>query len=275
MSKLLFFDIDGTLAYPGYPPSTATVEAIQAARRNGHKVFISTGRTMDSIPAAIASIGFDGGIFSSGGIIVLNNQIVIQHFMDEAVVEKVLSILQQYKTLYTLETADGRFNSENGKELMAQIDFTHISKEMRELTEEVLLDPTAIPLSQYTGQQIHKIAYYSTNLSIEQDLYSELDSTAKVVPYHISGFPLSTGEISDYSVNKGRALNDVCNYLGVDPDHCIAFGDSRNDSEIMLAAGLGVAMGNADEELKDIANLVCDRCENDGIAKTLHDLGLI
>ena len=275
MSKLLFFDIDGTLAYPGYSPSAATVEAIQAARRNGHKVFISTGRTMDSIPAAIASIGFDGGIFSSGGIIVLNNQIVMQHFMDESVVEKVLSILQHYKTLYTLETAEGRFNSENGKELMAQIDFAHIRKEMRELTEEVLLDPTAIPLSQYTGQPIHKIAYYSTNLSIEQALYSELDSTAKVVPYHISGFPLSTGEISDYSVNKGRALKDVCNYLGVDPDHCIAFGDSRNDSEIILAAGLGVAMGNADEELKDIANLVCDRCENDGISKTLHDLGLI
>ena len=275
MKKLLFFDIDGTLAYPGYPPSTATVEAIQAARRNGHKVFISTGRTMDSIPAAIASIGFDGGIFSSGGIIALNNQIVMQHFMGEAVVEKVLSILQHYKTLYTLETADGRFNSENGKELMAQIDFTHISKEMCKLTEEVLLDPTAIPLSQYTGQPIHKIAYYSTNLSIEQQLISELDSTAKVVPYHISCFPLSTGEISDYLVNKGRALKDVCNYLGVDPDHCIAFGDSRNDSEIILAAGLGVAMGNADEELKDIANLVCDRCENDGIVKTLHDLDLI
>ncbi len=275
MHRLIFFDIDGTLAYPGQEPSASTVAAIKAARRKGHKVLISTGRTMDSIPSAIASIGFDGGIFSSGGIIVLNNQIVMQHFMDESVVEKVLSILQHYKTLYTLETADGRFNSENGKELMAQIDFTSVSTKMSDLTEEVLLDPTAIPLSQYTGQPIHKIAYYSTNLSIEQQLISELDSTAKVVPYHISGFPLSTGEISDYLVNKGRALKDVCNYLGVDPDHCIAFGDSRNDSEIILAAGLGVAMGNADEELKDIANLVCDRCENNGIAKTLHDLGLI
>lgn len=275
MNRCIFFDIDGTLAYPGQSPSCSTISAIQTVKRNGHKVFISTGRTMDSIPAAIASIGFDGGIFSSGGIIVLDNQIVTQHYMDDSVVEKVISILQRYETLYTLETADGRFNTENGKELMTQIDFTHISKEIHELTEEVLLDPTAIPLSQYTGQPIHKIAYYSTNLSIEQALYSELDSTAKVVPYHISGFPLSTGEISDYSVNKGRALKDVCNHLGVDPDHCIAFGDSRNDSEIILAAGVGIAMGNAEQELKDIANFVCDRCENDGIAKALHILGFI
>jgi hydroxymethylpyrimidine pyrophosphatase-like HAD family hydrolase len=199
----------------------------------------------------------------------------MQHFMGEAVAEKIISILQRFKTLYSLETADGRFNSENGKELMAQIDFTHISKEMRELTEEVLLDPTAIPLSQYTGQPIHKIAYYSTNLSIEQQLISELDSTAKVVPYHISGFPLSTGEISDYSVNKGRALKDVCNYLGVDPDHCIAFGDSRNDSEIILAAGLGVAMGNACDALKEVADYITTGVDEDGIARALEYFELI
>lgn len=113
MNRFIFFDIDGTLAYPGQSPSSSSITAIQAAKRNGHKVFISTGRTMDSIPAAIASIGFDGGIFSSGGIIVLNNQIVIQHFMDEAVVEKVLSILQRYKALYTLETTDGRFTAKS------------------------------------------------------------------------------------------------------------------------------------------------------------------
>ena len=57
MQRLIFFDIDGTLAYPGQEPSASTVAAIHAARRNGHKVFISTGRTMDSIPASIASIG--------------------------------------------------------------------------------------------------------------------------------------------------------------------------------------------------------------------------
>lgn len=275
MNRCIFFDIDGTLAYPGQSPSCSTITAIHTAKRNGHKVFISTGRTMDSIPASIASIGFNGGIFSSGGIIVLDNQIVMQHYMDDSVVEKVISILQRHETLYTLETADGRFNTENGKELMLQIDFSNVSKEMHELTEEVLLDPTAIPLSQYSGQPIHKIAYYSTDLSIERQLFSELDSTAKVVPYYISGFPLSTGEISDYSVNKGQALRDVCNHLGIDPSNCIAFGDSRNDSEIILAAGVGIAMGNADAELKDIADLVCDRCENDGIAKALHNLGLI
>ena len=50
---------------------------------------------------------------------------------------------------------------------------------------------------------------------------------------------------------------------------------SMNDAEIIVAAGLGVAMGNAEQALKDLTNLVCDNYENEGISKTLQNLGLI
>lgn len=85
----------------------------------------------------------------------------------------------------------------------------------------------------------------------------------------------SSGEISDFSVKKGRPLLDICEHFGCLPSACTAFGDSLNDVEILEAAGIGVAMGNAEPELTQMANLVCDRCENDGIAKTLHEFGLI
>ena len=76
MPKLLFFDIDGTLAYPlREPPRSATV-AIREARSKGHKAFISTGRTWDSIPQTVADIGFDGGIYSAGGIVLQDGDIL-------------------------------------------------------------------------------------------------------------------------------------------------------------------------------------------------------
>ena len=56
---------------------------------------------------------------------------------------------------------------------------------------------------------------------------------------------------------------------------CIAFGDSMNDEEMLQTAGVGVAMGNASEQLKALADMVCDRCECDGIAKALEELNLI
>ena len=66
MPKLLFFDIDGTLCMPGKAPSPRTVEAIQKARANGHKVFLSTGRNITGIPKAVNDIGFDGYITNAG-----------------------------------------------------------------------------------------------------------------------------------------------------------------------------------------------------------------
>lgn len=276
MRKLLFFDIDGTLAYPRQSPSDATVCAIRRARNNGHKVFISTGRTSDSIPKDVESIGFDGGIFSSGGIVSVNNTVIAAHYMDTCLVQKILDYLYRNTVFFTLETAAGRFNSENASDVLSQVDMSQIQPEMQHFTEGLLYDSSAFQMSMYAGQPIHKIAYYSADSTIPTQLSLAFRNDAKVVPFHnIPGLPLATGEISDYSVNKGIAVTEICHYFGMSTSDCIAFGDSMNDSEMITVAGLGIAMENADSELKLMADLICDRCENDGIAKSLHSLGLI
>ena len=276
MKKMLFFDIGGTLAYPRQSPPSSTVEAIQKARRNGHRAFISTGRTWDSIPQAIEDIGFDGGIFSAGGIVMLGSNILAQHYMADQTVLAILFLLKEKSVFYVLETADGRFHSENGHTVLAEADMTNVSAEMQQLTADILLDPTARPFADYSGQPIFKIAYHSADSGITEQLTRGMDRIAKIVQFdNIPGLPITIGEISDPNVNKGHAMMDLCHHYGVTADDCVAFGDSRNDSEIIFAAGVGIAMGNADAELKDIADLVCDRCENDGIAKAPHNLGLI
>lgn len=276
MQKLLFFDIDGTLAYPRQSPPASAVAAIQEARRKGHKAFISTGRTWDSIPQAVADIGFDGGIYSAGGIVFLDDQILAQHHMADHTVQPILTVLTRKSVFYVLETTDGRFRSDNGPAVLAETDMRNVSKEMQHLAADVLLDPTTRPMSEYTGQPIFKIAYHSAEPGITAYLTCELAKVAKVVQFdNIPGLPITIGEISDPDVNKGRAMLDVCQHYGKTAEDCIAFGDSMNDAEIILAAGLGVAMGNADRTLKDIADMICDSCENDGIAKALHDLAVI
>lgn len=276
MKKLLFFDIDGTLAYPRSIPTPETVSAIRRARRNGHKAFISTGRTVDSIPPAVAAIGFDGGIFSAGGIVVLEDTVLAQHFMSNQISQTVISLLTQKAALFTLETAEGRFNSEHGPVVLSKTDMSGVSEEMQRFTSEILLDPTTRPLSEYRGQPIFKIAYYCEDATITAQLTDELTNLAKVVQFdNIPGLPITIGEISDPSVNKASAMTDICHHFGMTHADCIAFGDSMNDAEILTAAGLGIAMGNAEPTLKELADTVCESCEDDGIAKSLHKLGLI
>lgn len=151
MIRLIFFDIDGTISYSGQSPSPSTVQAIRSARKNGHKVFISTGRTIDSIPPMVAEIGFDGGIYSAGGITVYNNKVLAHHFMPEHLATKVISLLEEKSAFFTLETADGRFNSDNGHWLLSHTDFSRVSEDMKRFVSSILFDPTASSLSQYSN----------------------------------------------------------------------------------------------------------------------------
>ena len=131
MEKLLFFDIDGTLAYPRSDPSPATVDAIRKARASGNKVFLSTGRTPDSVPKAVMEIGFDGGIFSAGGLVLYEDTVLSQNFMPQALVQRMLTLLRGKKVFYKLETADGIFRSENGGDILSHVTLSGAGSEMQ------------------------------------------------------------------------------------------------------------------------------------------------
>lgn len=277
MGKLLFFDIDGTLAYPRCDPSTATVTAIRQARRNGNKVFLCTGRTLENVPNSIMNIGFDGGIYSAGGKIVAENNILSNRFMPNALAEHIMKLLTGLSAFFALETDTGRFNSENGNQILSKADFSGASSEMQRFLEALLCNPNQQTISQYRNQPIYKIVFFASDHSMITQLEKALEDQAKVVGFAnlLSDSPLIAGEISDPGIHKGIAMEQIAHYYGKTADDCIAFGDSMNDVEVLAAAGLGIAMGNAEKRVLDIADMVCDTCENDGVAKMLHQLHII
>lgn len=276
MKKLLFFDIDGTLAYPRQEPPVSTVAAIPQARQKGHMAFLSTGRTIDSIPESVSRIGFDGGIFSAGGQVAIGDHVLFHFHMADDLLQQLLVRLRTMPVFYALETADGRFHSENADEILRLADLSGISEGTMKLTHEILFDPGMRPMTEYAGQPVFKIAFHCPKGAARARLSTELAGLAKLVDYdNLLELPISVGEISDPAVNKGNAIRALCRHLGMTTADCIAFGDSMNDSEMLQTAGIGVAMGNAPDAVKALADLVCDRCECDGIAKILKQLNLI
>ena len=276
MKKLLFFDIDGTLAYPQQEPPVSAVEAIRQSRYNGHMAFISTGRTIDSIPGAVSRIGFDGGIFSAGGQVAIGDNVLFHFHMADDLLQQLLVRLRTMPVFYALETADGRFHSENADAILRLVDLSGIGESAMKLTQEILFDPDMRPMSEYAGQPVFKIAYHCPKGAARTRLSDDLAGLAKLVDYdNLLELPISVGEISDPAVNKGNAIRALCRHLGMTTADCIAFGDSMNDSEMLQTTGIGVAMGNAPDGVKALADIVCDRCECDGIAKALKQLDLI
>ncbi|MGL5989303.1 HAD family hydrolase [Cetobacterium sp.] len=73
-------------------------------------------------------------------------------------------------------------------------------------------------------------------------------------------------------VNKGETLKRVLKEKGIEMSECIAFGDAQNDIEMLKAVGVGVAMGNAHESLKQSADYITDTNDNNGVAKFLKNI---
>ncbi len=114
-----------------------------------------------------------------------------------------------------------------------------------------------------------------TEVAIEESV--PIDELRKAV----SGFDVkveSTGfaiHIMAKDVSKFRALKVACTMLGISPEDVIAFGDSENDCDMIAGAGLGIAVGNATKEIKDIASYTTRAYYGEGVAEALELSGII
>lgn len=89
-----------------------------------------------------------------------------------------------------------------------------------------------------------------------------------------SGFGGGFGyfDVVQPGVSKATGIRVLMDAFGIDASEVMAFGDAGNDADMLRLAGVGVAMGNASDELKSIADLVCDPCEEQGVLKVLEEV---
>ena len=80
-------------------------------------------------------------------------------------------------------------------------------------------------------------------------------------------------DVVELEASKGKGLIRLCQYYGTTPEEAVAFGDSMNDYEILQTAGTGIAMGNAIQELKDVADYVTTDIEKDGVWNACEHFG--
>ena len=277
MGKLIFLDIDGTIAAPGQPPRPSTVEAVHAARCQGHKVFLCTGRLEMDVPENVWRIGFDGGVYSAGGRIVVNGAEIWNQPMPKELAWRVIDILRRKDLFFVVESSKGTYGSIDGEIRDCSSDLMDVFQNprlYRSGPEKMLVNQR---LQANRNLSVYKIVTLFESAAQAQELCQEFGSAMRIVLFDKTAEDGGwiPGEISDASVNKGTALHRVCDFLKISSNDTIAFGDSMNDAEILRVAGTGVAMGNAAGAVKKIADQVCERWDEDGIARTLVRMGFI
>ena len=256
----LFFDIDGTLvSFKTHEIPPSTILALTQAKANGHHVYIATGRP----PIIITNLGdiehlIDGYITTNGALCYVGKELVTCQPIPKS---DVMTVVNDSKARgYSLIVV--------GQRNVAVLDPTG---DVRRIFQQMLavknLDK-ASPLEQVLEQDILQLTPFFP-ADYEQQLMARLD-------HCISGrwHPEFT-DITANGADKGEGILAIARHDGLDPAHTIAFGDGGNDSSMIRQAGIGIAMGNAIDALKQQADYITTTVDDNGILNALRHFGIV
>lgn len=273
--KLIFLDIDGTLASPLSSPSPLAAAAVRGARAKGHLAFLCTGRNLPIIGPEIWDIGFDGVIASAGARVEAGGEVLLDQLLPEKVVQDCLAVFHENGLYCRVENREGIYTDPQMEALLRAASPDPANAELIRMQREMEAGLPIRPYGEYPRQGAYKLCFTATDMAQVERARAVLeDRFAFVVHPFRQGRNCINGEIIPRSVDKGKAMSMICRYFDGREEDAIAFGDSMNDAPVLQAAGVGVAMGNACEELKALADAVCEDVAHDGVYHELRRRGL-
>ncbi len=256
----LFFDIDGTLvSFKTHEIPASTIFALTQAKANGSRVYIATGRP----PVILTNLGaiehlIDGYITTNGALCYVGDQLVCcQPIPMQDVMTCVNDAQEKGYSLIVV-----------GRKKVAVLDPKgDVDRIFRQMLAVKNLDK-ASPLDEVLQQDILQLTPFFP-ADYEPQLLARM-------PQCVSGrwHPEFT-DITANGADKGKGIQAMARHEGFDPNHTIAFGDGGNDTSMILQAGIGVAMGNAIDALKQQADYITTSVDEDGILNALHHFGVV
>ena len=271
--KIAFVDVDGTLVNKDLVCPSSAVNAISAARSNGHLVYLCTGRQRPTISDDILEIGFDGIVSSSGARIESKGAVIRQSVMDPAVVQKVTAYLDSLRIPYHQESATGLIGNavmlDQVKRLRKDAAADSLIKRLDERIAILEGNMHTVP------GDVTKIVFLYTDEALVDRIAAAFAADCDLFRMYMPFLGGRGGEISTKGIHKGFALRFVARHHSIDPAQTLAIGDSDNDSKMLEAAGLAIAMGNGDASLKAIADYVTTDIDHDGLAHAFKYAGLV
>ncbi|MBQ4232224.1 MAG: HAD family hydrolase [Lachnospiraceae bacterium] len=270
--KLIFLDIDGTLTVAGEntPPKSA-LDAIKKTQEKGNKVFLCTGRNLDMLKPLLV-YGFDGVVGSSGGYITVGDTVLYDSPMPDDTRDKALEILHRNGVFCTIEAKDGSWGDDNIDEFIKNSPEgnSEIERWRKALAENLGIRK----MSEYNGSPIYKVVVMCNDISQLDEARSALSDDFNFVIQEVKEHNCINGELVNKAFDKGRGIRKVAEYFDLPIEDTIGFGDSMNDLEMIETVGTSVCMANGANALKEIADIVCDSVEDDGLAKAFAELNL-
>jgi Cof subfamily protein (haloacid dehalogenase superfamily) len=259
MKKIIFFDVDGTLldhsiGLDNIPERTK--EAVELLDKAGNYCIVATART--NLTEELRNLPFAGMVLSNGNYIeFLGNEIHNKFFSIEQL-NNLAAVLKKYNGAYIMGGYHDILVSDTEDILIKKHDEIYGKPDYK----------PGIPVDE-------KINAVTALFNNKKDMYNTIENLPSEWSYHIYESPNTHVDIYLPGFSKGTAVKHLYEYLKIPYENTYAFGDGKNDKEMMELVKYSTAMGNAVAEIKDIAYMTTDAVNNNGIYNALKKYKLI
>ncbi|MFV0537358.1 MAG: Cof-type HAD-IIB family hydrolase [Dysgonomonas sp.] len=259
MIKAIFFDIDGTLlSFRTHSVPQSAIDAINEVKRKGIKVILATGRLLKQIKN-LEGIEFDGFITVNGSYCVTTEgEVIGKRTIPRKELESLLSYqdnIMEFSFAFMLQ--DGIY--------------------VNRVDDNVKLISDLVKLPIAPVSDLHKMVddeIFQLNLFVDKAMEEKIMEEALVSCESSRWHPVFA-DVNVKGTNKSIGIDEFLRHYNIEKSETMAFGDGGNDIEMLKHVGIGIAMGNAGDDVKAVADYVAESVDDDGIANTLRHFGLI
>ncbi len=267
--KLIALDLDGTLLNSEKKLTTENAVALEKAAAEGAEIVPATGRFFRGMPQLIRELPYVNYVISINGAQVYDIKNKKTVCSSEIEWERAVSVMERLDSLPVIYDCyqDGwgwmtKALYDKAEEFAPTVHNLEMIKKLR----------TPVPeLKEYLKEKalgVQKIQLFFKDMELRSEML-------EVLPREFSDLVVTTSIVNNIEINsreatKGNALKKLSEYLGCSANQTMAFGDDLNDISMLKEAGIGVAMGNAYEEVKKAADYITDDCNNSGVAKAIN-----
>ncbi len=256
MTNIIFFDVDGTLYNSEKKIPDSAKQAIEAARSNGYEIAIATGRAPFMIQSILEELNIDTYVTFNGQYVVYKGEVIYTDSVPKEYLAKIIEFGQERN--HPVVFLDD-------KEMIASIDgHDFIEHSLNTLKYPY---PYCNPLF-YEDNDVYQTLIFMEET--EEQQYKDTFSEVQFIRWH----PYSC-DILPKDGSKARGIKTLLNKLNIPIENTFAFGDGLNDIEMLREAGTSVAMGNGVPQAKEVADMITDDVDNDGVAKAMKMLKII
>ena len=257
MIKLIATDIDGTILKYNFQFNQEVKDCIKKLTEDGIKIVLVTGRMHDATAYVAEELGLNTPIVSyQGGLVKEGSKILYERHVNPELAKEIIKWAKKNNVHLNLYMDDKLYVEQDNATI-------------RRYTGERAAGFTVKSFEEVNLEKINKLLVIDFEDANKVTMWKEYLETKYEELYFVKSMPYFC-EVCHLEATKYHAVSFLKDYWGLKKEEVLAIGDQNNDIELLNAGGIKIAMGNATEELKQVADYVTDTVNNNGFVTAIE-----